>query len=270
VIRTPADLVADMRRLGVRPGDALMVHASLRKIGTVEHGPEGVIEALDTAVGEEGTLMMTLGAIVPHEWVNGRPEAEREALLAGEPPYDPLAAPSLPEVGRLAEAFRLRPGTIVNDNPSGRFGARGRHAEALMRNAPWHDYYGHDSPLERFVRLGGRVLRLGANPDTTTVLHYAEYLAEVPNKRTIRRHYRVNGPTGPVTRAMDCLNDETGIVDCPGEDYFAIILKAYLALGRARTGTVGGATSELIDARDIVDFGARWMSEDLPRFADRA
>src|SRR6185295_4834002 len=229
------------------------------------NGATGVLDALDDAVGSDGALMMTLGAVVPHEWVNERPESQREALLADEPPYDPLTAPALPEVGWLAEAFRQRPGTIVSDSPSGRFGARGRHAEALMRAAPWDDYYGPGSPLERFVQLGGRVLRMGANPDTTTLLHYAEYLATVPNKRIVRRHYRVREPAGPVTRAMVCLNDEFGIVDRPGEDYFATILNGYLATGRARRGGVGDAESELIEAGDIVDFGARWMSENLPQ-----
>jgi aminoglycoside N3'-acetyltransferase len=128
-----------------------------------------------------------------------------------------------------------------------------------MRGTPWDDYYGPNSPLERFVRLDGRVLRMGADPDTTTVLHYAEYLADVPNKRTVRRHYRVMGPGGPVTRAMVCLDDENGIVDEPGEDYFAQILKAYLATGRAARGGAGNAQSELIEAADIVEFGARWM-----------
>src|SRR6185295_8932650 len=160
-MRTVEEIVADLRRLGVVGGDALMGHASLRRIGPVTNSASGALDALDDAVGSDGTLMMTLGAVVPHAWVNERPESEREALLADEPPYDPLTAPALPEVGWLAEAFRQRPGTIVSDNPSGRFGARGRHAEALMRAAPWDDYYGPGSPLERFVQLGGRVLRMG-------------------------------------------------------------------------------------------------------------
>ena len=65
---------------------------------------------------------------------------------------------------------------------------------------------------------------------------------------------------GPV---LCCLDDSDGIVDAPGEDYFARILKAYLATGRACTGPVGLADSELIDAADIVQFGARWMEENL-------
>jgi aminoglycoside N3'-acetyltransferase len=107
------------------------------------------------------------------------------------------------------------------------------------------------------------VLRLGANPDTTTVLHYAEYLADVPGKRRVRRHYRVMGATGPVTRSVECLDDEFGIVDWDGEDYFALILKAFLDEGRGLRGRIGNAEAQLVEAKDIVDFGARWMTANL-------
>jgi aminoglycoside N3'-acetyltransferase len=259
------NIAADLRRLGVEPGDALMLHASLRAVGPVEGGADGLIDGIEQAVGPEGTLLMILGAVVAHEWVNQRPEAERAGLLADAAPYDPLTAPVLPEVGTLAEVFRVRPGTMVTDNPSGRFAARGARAADLLRNAPWDDYYGPDSPLDRLCRMGGRVLRLGASPDTTTVLHFAEYLADVPDKRRVRRHYRVMGAAGPETRAVECLDDERGIVDWPGEDTFALILGAYRATGRVATGRVGKADGELIEAADIVDFGARWMGENLAR-----
>lgn len=256
-----ADLANALRRLGVREGDALMVHASLRAIGPVEGGADGVIEALDRAVGRDGTLLMILGAEIAHDSVNRLPEDERPALLAGTPPFDTTTAPVLPEVGTLAEIFRKHPGTLVNDNPSGRFAARGRRAQELLADAPWHDYYGPGSPLDRFCRIGGRVLRLGASFDTTTVLHLAEYLAEVPDKRRVRRHYVCRGADGPEIRAIECLDDEHGIVDWPGEDYFATILRDYLATGRARHGRVGCAQAELIEAADLVQFGAAWMTQ---------
>lgn len=267
------DLVRDLHRLGVRPGDALMVHASLRRIGPVVNGATGVLDALDEAVGPEGTLVMILGAEIDHEWVNDHPEEERAALLAREAPYDPLAAPALEEVGYLAEAFRTRPGTMVNDNPSGRFAARGLRAGEFLANSPWDDYYGPDSPLHRLCRAGGRVLRMGANPDTVTMLHYAEYLADVPGKRRVRRHYRVQGPDGPQTRSVECLDDSLGIVDWPGpaagpvewpdNDYFAVLLREYLAAGHGLRGRVGRADSELLEAGELVEFGAAWMSENL-------
>ena len=227
----------------------------------MEGGAESVIEALESAVGHDGTLLMILGAEYEFDWVNERPEAERAALLAEAPVFDAVNAPVFHEVGYLAEVFRKLPGTMVSDNPSGRFGARGRLAHDLLDDAPWHDYYGPGSPLDRLCRPGGRVLRLGASSDTTTVLHFAEYLADVPNKRRVRRTYRCQGADGPETRVIECLDDEQGIVDWPGEDYFATILREYLATGRAKQGTVGSAMAELIDADELGRFGARWMTE---------
>jgi len=258
-------LADDLRRLGVRSGDTLMIHASLRAIGKVECGADGVLDALELAVGPDGTLLMILGAEIAHDWVNRLPEAERLPLLAGAPPFDSATTPVFHEVGLFAEVFRRRSGTLVTGNPSGRFGARGRLAQELLADAPWHDYYGPGSPPDRFCQFGGRVLRIGADLDTTTVLHFAEYCADLPDKRRVRRHYRCHGPDGPETRVVECLDDEHGIVDWPGEDYFAVILRDYLATGRAKHVRVGLADSELIETRDLVDFGTQWMNA---RFRD--
>ncbi len=261
----PVALARDMTKLGVRAGDTLMVHASLRAIGPVENGADGVLAALHGAVGETGTLLMILGAEIEHDWVNGLPEAERIPLLEGASPFDPTDTPAYREVGTLAEVFRRRSGTLVTDNPCGRFAARGYRARELLENAPWDDYYGPGSPLDRLCQVGGRILRMGADCDTTTVLHFAEYLAEVPDKCRVRRHYRCQGGAGPVTRAVECLDDSNGIVEWPGEDYFATILRDYLATDRASRGRVGSAESELIEAKDLVAFGASWMTERFNR-----
>ncbi|MGD2051921.1 MAG: AAC(3) family N-acetyltransferase [Acidimicrobiia bacterium] len=261
--RAPAAISSDLRRLGAQTGDLLMVHASLRSIGPVEGEAEGVLEALIDTVGPDGTLLMVLGALNEWDWVNGRPEPERERLLRDAEPFDPLATPADPDVGTLAEVFRTRPGTLVSDNPEGRFAAFGRLAGHLTADVPWDDYYGPGSPLDRLVAAGGRVLRLGADPDTVTLLHYAEYLAPLPEKRRVRRHRKVGEPGGPVVRVIESLDDSTGIVAYPAEDYFTAILRAYLATGRAQRGKVGDARAELIDGDDIVRFAVRWMAEHL-------
>ena len=103
------------------------------------------------------------------------------------------------------------------------------------------------------------MLRLGADLDTVTLTHYAEYLVPLPDKRRIRRHRLVTTPHGPQVRVVEALDDSEGIVDYPGEDYFATILSDYLRTGRGRVGTVGTARSELIEATDFVEFAVEWM-----------
>ena len=259
-------VAAEIRAVGVQPADLLMLHASLRKVGPVAGGAEGVVAAVESALGPDGTVLMVLGAVDDHDWVNARAESDRPTLLADAEPFDYLVTPALPDVGVLAEVLRTMPGTLVNDHPEGRFAARGRLARELLTDLPWDDYYGPGSALDRFVSAGGRVLRLGADPDTVTVLHHAEYLAEVPHKLRVRRFRKVASPAGPRIVVVECLDDEDGIVPVdrqPAEDYFAIILREYLATGRAATGMVGGAAAELIDAADLVGFGAAWMTAHL-------
>lgn len=257
-----SELVEDLRGLGVEAGDVVMVHASLRAIGPVDGGAAGVVEALDRAVGPDGTLLMTLGARDDWAWVNERPEADRPGLLVDAEPFDVAVTPAELDVGVLAEVFRTTVGTVVSDHPEGRFGARGRLAVALTAEVPWDDYYGPGSPLARLVAAGGKVLRLGADPDTVTLTHYAEALVDLSDKIRVRRARRVVGREEVVW--IDTFDDSNGIAPWDGEgDYFPPLLADYLATGRGRQGRVGGARSELIEAADYVDFAVDWLARHL-------
>lgn len=271
---TPASrvsLVSDLRALGVRPGDVLMVHVSLRRVGPIDGGADALIDALLEAVGGHGTLLVNTGVRDDWSWVNERPPSERAALLQGAVPFDPLVTPSDPDNGVFAEVFRKRAGTLVSNHPEGRFAARGRQADRLVGDVPWDDYYGPGSPLERFVELDGRVLRLGADEDTITLIHFAEYLVELAGKPHVCRHRLVLDEGGvPVVREVRCLDDSDGIgalaAGDSDEDYFALILRAYLAEGRGRVGVVGSARSELLEGADLMRFSVEWMAANLRPF----
>jgi aminoglycoside N3'-acetyltransferase len=146
----------------------------------------------------------------------------------------------------------------VSDHPEGRFGASGRLAASLVEHVPWDDYYGPDSPLERLVHAGGRVLRLGADLGTVTVIHYAEYLAPIPVKRRVRRH-RVVAGTDPSCASRPPRRQRRHR-QYPSGDCFAVILREYLAAGRIdwirRRATSGSSTP------CIVEFAVR-MAEHL-------
>lgn len=265
VLRRSSDLSGELRALGLSFGDVVMVHASLRAIGPVEGGAAGVVRALEDAIGSAGTLLMNLGARDEHDWASEHPGSQRVAPLDQAPAFNALTTPADPDVGVLAEVFRRLHGTVVNDHPDGRFGARGRLARQLLApRLPWDDYYGPGSVLERFTQAGGKVLRLGADPDTVTLLHLAEYRVDLADKRRVVRHHKVAGPAGvPEIRTVSCLDDNDGIVPRDGEDYFALILRDYLAHGRFQKGRVGGACSELINATDLLDHGVTWMRANL-------
>ena len=55
---TKSDVVQDLKALGVKEGMRLIVHASLRSMGTIENGASTLIEAFREVLGAEGTLMV--------------------------------------------------------------------------------------------------------------------------------------------------------------------------------------------------------------------
>ncbi|MEQ1569743.1 MAG: AAC(3) family N-acetyltransferase [Myxococcota bacterium] len=235
-------LTSQLVALGVRPGDVVMTHASLRRLGPVERGARGVIEAQRAAVGPAGTLTMVLCA-------------------SEDVPFDAHTTPvDVEDMGWLAEVFRTTPGVEVNDHAADRFAAIGPAAGHLLHPPLVHHYHGPGSVLDRFTAAGGRVLRLGANPDTVTLTHYAEYLAAVPNKIHARRRY-VRADTGE--QWIDSLDDTDGIAVWEHGDYFPRIFLDYRASGRARIGRVGQVDAELLDAPDFVGFAVAWMNANL-------
>lgn len=186
-------------------------------------GPASSSGRSTSAVGPCGTVLVLLGVDYAHDAVNLEPVEHRARLLEGAAPMDVMTAPVLPEVGAFAEAFRTTPGTRVRRHPSCRFAARGARAEEILEDTPWDDYYGPGSPLDRLCAWGGRAARLGSNPETMTVLHYAEYLADLPAKRTTRWDFVWPEPEGPRHRWVTCLDDANGVADWEGDDYFAEI-----------------------------------------------
>jgi aminoglycoside N3'-acetyltransferase len=237
-------LTADLDRLGVPHGGVVMVHASLRKLGPVEGGATGVLAALRQALGPTGTVLMVLSAI----------EVEGAPFDAAHTPVD------TDDMGVLAEVFRQHPGVQVNDHAADRFGAWGPHAGFLLNPTPQDDYHGPGSVLARLVEADGCVLRLGANPDTVTLTHYAEYLAKLPNKRRVRRRYQ-RADVGE--QWIESLDDTDGIAVWAHGDYFPQIFLDFVAAGRARVGPVGNCSAELLPARDFVRFAAHWLETNV-------
>ncbi len=100
---------------------------------------------------------------------------------------------------------------------------------------------------------------LGAPLNTITLLHYAEFLARIPNKRVARFKMPVLMEGKRLWVELEEFDTSRGIVDWKGEDYFSIIGREYLSSGRGSSGMIGLAQSHLFDSNDLVRFGVEWM-----------
>src|SRR5690606_13358908 len=106
---------------------------------------------------------------------------------------------------------------------------------------------------------GGWILRLGADPDTTTLTHLAEYLADVPDKIRVRRAYRRSSDE---IVWVDSLDDCDGFVDEKRDEtagYFSQVLFDFLDEGRVSRARVGGCDAELFRADEFLTFAIQWL-----------
>lgn len=243
-------------RLGIAPGDTLMVHASVRAVGEVAGGPDQIHLALKDALTDQGTLMMYASCPAYVDEIgrgNLTAEQERE-LLEKLPAFDPMTARSARDNGALVELLRTYPGSSVNHHVA-RFVVWGRHAAHLISTQPWNYAFGRQSALERFVELDGKILLLGCDHDSVTFLHYAEHIVDIPGKRIAR--YKVPADDSGVRkwREMEEVDTSDGGAHSHWPDrFFARLVDTYLRRTQNTGGRVGDAPSVLLDARGLLAF----------------
>jgi aminoglycoside 3-N-acetyltransferase len=254
---TQASLVADIQRLGVAPGDMLMVHSSVRAVGSVIGGPNTIIAALLAALTPAGTLMMYLGWEEAPTELRDLPAEAQQLFHAAYPPYDPRTSGAVREHGMLVERFRSWPGVLRSDHPDCSMGAWGAKAAWLTAEHPLRYGYGLGSPLHKLCAARGSVLMLGAPLDTITLLHYAEDRAQLPHKR-VKRY------TCPVLRDgqtvwVELEEYDTSDTVIAAEYEFDTIARDYLATGKGRSGVVGQAPAYVFPADDLAQFAIEWL-----------
>jgi aminoglycoside 3-N-acetyltransferase len=270
LMHSRASLAHDFRQLGVRPGDVVMLHASVRAVGEIAGGPDEIHRALGDALTEAGTLMMYAGCPRYYDEVGrGNLSAAEEAEVREKlPPFDARTARSARDHGVLVEFFRTSPGVSFNDHVA-RFVLRGAHAERLACPQPWNLAYGAGSPLERFVELDGKILLLGCDHDAVTFLHYAEHIVDIPDKRVVRYRVPVLEGGRRVWRDQEEFDTADGVHANWPDRFFAMIVDAYLARTGNAGGRVGHAPTVLFSARGLLEFALPIMRAvaDDPRAA---
>lgn len=253
---TRSSLTADLRAIGLRPGDAVLVHAALRSVGRVIGGPDTILAAMLDVVGSEGTV---LGYT---DWQLGDDERDDPVLRPHVPAFDPETSRSTRDNGFWPEMLRTTPGAMRSGNPGASMAAIGGRAAWFTADHALDYGYGPQSPLGKLVEAKGKVLMLGAPLGRITLLHHAEHLADFPNKRVKRYEapLLIDGvPTWHWFEEFDTSNSPDGMDD----EYFETILLEFLATGEGRRGVIGEASSILVPAAGIVPFAVEWMEEHI-------
>ncbi|UGQ09683.1 AAC(3) family N-acetyltransferase [Yinghuangia sp. ASG 101] len=265
---TVGELVACLRHLGLAPGDAVLVHGSLRGVGRVAGGGAGVLEALRRAVGASARASRadTHGTVVVPAFTPGNSDssaafrtatagmtpARVAAYRAAMPAFDPDRTPAHPGMGALSELVRNAPDGRRSAHPQTSFAAVGRLADAVTLGHDPTCHLGERSPLRRLYDLGGaHVLLLGTGFPVFSAFHLAEYRVPDPPSRIYR--CVVPGPNGgPVWWSYtDVVLDDSD---------FGALGAAYAAACPPRAGRVGAADALLVPLVPAVDFAVGWLA----------
>lgn len=265
---TRSQLAAELRKLGVQPGDILEVHAGLRSVGEVVVGADAIVVALLDAVGPKGTLVVVATWDSPiSEMAEWTPDVQ--ALYRAEAPaFDPARSPITRDNGWIAERIRTWPGALRGHHPEMGVVALGARAQWVIEPQPDDLAFGVGTPYDRIKNASGKVLMLGAPLETITMLHHAETLATAPGKRFVRYEIPHTVKGERVWKAYREIESTVGAYDYApfvpkGVDAFEVIAGDALSAGIGVAGTVGSAKSHLFPALKLVEFTLGWIDARL-------
>ena len=232
-----AAIIGALHRLGIRPGDILLVHSSLSRLGFVAGGVDAVVMALKEAVGVNGTL----GA--PTFWTVD-PNAEEEDAL-----FDAIRGKS--RMGSISDRIRQLPGAARSLHPTHSATFIGPFARELTAEHHRDDTpVGPHSPYRKLAAMNGKILLLGVTLEYLTSFHTIEdetahFPCQIYNAE--RKRFRVLSPEGEefslyvrthsaeTARLRQCIKMEPHLV----------------AAGVMAKGRVGNGDAILLDAKGL-------------------
>jgi aminoglycoside 3-N-acetyltransferase len=229
---TSNDIGLALDRLGLRPGDLVVVHSSLSSFGRVAGGAGAVVDALLRTISAGGTLF------VP-------------TFTYGTQPFDPATTPSLD--GAVTEAVRRRPDAVRSHHPTHAVAGIGPAAAEVLAGHERTTPFGLASPLWRLWERGGRVLLIGVDHRANSMIHVAEEWAKVPylDRTRVAQVVRSGGAVEEVIVRRGGCSAGFNRIDEP-----------LRAAGRVNETTVGTARLLLAGAGDVVAAAAAMLKKD--------
>jgi len=235
-------LVEGFRDLGVEEGDTLLVHSSYKSLGAVDGGPQIVINALESVLGEDGTLVMPT---FNFDFNKGTP-------------WDVRSTPS--KMGVLTELVRNNPRAKRVFHPFYSFAILGKHAE-MLGSLRYKSSYERNSVFGKLRDLDGKIMVIGLSyTNSMTFFHHIEQMEGVDYRFLKQFTGEVtdwDGTTKVDTFEMLVRDIDKGViteVNPMGE----LMEKE----GIIKVGKIGEADVKLMKANDVYAFTAREMRRD--------
>ncbi len=168
------ELKRQMQEMGILSTDTVLIHTSMRAVGDVENGADGVIDAFIEYLSDGLFLVPT------HTW---------DCVYDRQPVYDVKS--TVPCIGALPKAAAFRCDGVRSLHPTHSIWASGKGAENFVKNeenalSPCPPGFAWD----RLADVGAKILLIGVGNDKNTFIHSVEEVADVPD-RLSEKHFEV-------------------------------------------------------------------------------
>lgn len=238
---TRADLRDGLAACGIQAGDVLIVHASMKSLGHVEGGPAAVIAAMQDVLTPRGTLLMPTFSLPQPD---GLFHVDR--------------TPS--RTGLLTETLRTTPGVVRSWHPTHSVTIWGANADTWSAGHHLIGGLGVGSPFHRAAEAGAKLLMIGCDMRTCSLVHVAEAVVRVPQLGRI--YYSGSGRTLTV-KTPDGRRITVPPIDPPAcSAGFGVVQARMEAGGRIRHITLGAAPCLLFSAAEALATAVKLLLED--------
>ena len=242
---TKEDIVAGLRRLGLKKGDSVGVHSSLSSFGYVEGGADAVVDALLEAVSAEGNVVVPAYSKNVENITKTPEDIElgvtwKYRIL----PYDPENDSCW--TGAIPDTFWRRKEAVRGPSPTHSLAAIGPRAKELCQK--W----------ERLLDADGYILLLGVTLGCCSSMHLAEKGIQLPQ-------HILDRITPPPELEEKYHREHIGFGYGPYPD-FELMEEPCKKHGIMKLTKIGEATVKLLRLRDLIDLYAHYLRTDPDPF----
>ena len=233
---TKEQLKEQILQMGIKPDDTVLIHTSMKAIGTVEGGADTVIDAFIECL--PGGLFL----VPTHTW---------GVVNKNQPVYDVRS--TVPNIGALPRVAAFRKDGIRSLHVTHSIWAHGKGAEEFIKG---EEHAETPCPIgfawSRLADVNAKILLLGVTHSRDTFIHSIDELAQIPDR------------IQPEPYEVTCIDWNGNAIRHPMHphyctktdaisDYFVNFEKALISQGAQAFGTLGHAEVRIIDAKKCQD-----------------
>lgn len=228
---TKAEIKSQLEKMGILPTDTVLIHTSFKKVGPVEGGPDGLIDAFSEYLSDGLFIVPT------HTWAN---------VNSKNPVY--IVKETVPCIGAVPCAAAKREDGIRSLHPTHSVWAKGKNAEEFVRG---EERAQTPTPVggvwSRLSKVGAKILLLGVGNDKNTFIHSIDELVDTPDRlQSTPWNVTIIDHDGNLI-----IHPQRGHATSHTNDvsqYFPNFEKALIKLGALSFGRLGEAEVRIVDA----------------------